>query len=64
MTTSEKIGQYIRSRRKRLGLTQAQLAEMCNLSIPILQNIENDKDRALLRVNRINKVLDSKNEAT
>jgi len=43
MTELQRIGQQIQQRRKSLGLTQTELAMLCDLSINGISNIEQGK---------------------
>ena len=43
MTELQRIGQQIQQRRKALGLTQTELAMLCDLSINGISNIEQGK---------------------
>lgn len=42
-TSSKEIGQRIRASRKAMGLTQAETAELLNLSVNYVSDLENGK---------------------
>ena len=46
VVTVKELGRIIRSERKRQGLTQTQLAGLCNVGITYLCQLENGKETA------------------
>ena len=46
--TSNEIGAAIRTERKRQGLTQTDLADLCGVSLTFISNLENGKPTAEL----------------
>ena len=47
--TSNEIGAAIRTERKRQGLTQTDLADLCGVSLTFISNLENGKPTAEAR---------------
>jgi y4mF family transcriptional regulator len=48
ISSSKDLGLAIRKRRKELGYTQADLASLCNCSVPFISALENGKPTAEL----------------
>lgn len=46
ISTASDLGRIIQAERKAQGLTQTQLAELCNVGLTYLSNLENGKDTA------------------
>lgn len=56
-TNIEKIGAFVKERRKKMGLTQKEAAELCNVGTRFFSELENGKPT--LEIARVFKVLGS-----
>jgi HTH-type transcriptional regulator/antitoxin HipB len=56
VTNASELGSFIQEERHILGITQAELAELANVSVPFLSHVENGKETA--QIGKVFRVLE------
>lgn len=54
-----KLGEFVKQQRLNKGLTQEQLAEICELSFVTINSIENNKKPGIRTINMLSKIFDT-----
>lgn len=54
-----KLGEFVKQQRLNKGLTQEQLANLCELSFVTINSIENNKKPGIRTINMLSKIFDT-----